>query len=570
MLNLCMAGIDFNKASLDVRERFALTTSAQAGLLSKARHISGVSGCVIINTCNRMELWVSVSGGLEKGPLEMLCSLFQVDPAQYARFFTQREGAEAVEHLFELACGLKSMIFGEEQILSQVRQSISFARECKASDPILEAAFRSAVTAAKKAKTRVQLIAVDRSAAKTAVQILKKRFGELRGLPCLVIGSGEMGKLSARALADEGCEVRITLRQYRSGESVIPTGCRAVDYDERYDSLARSRAVISATRSPHFTLTCDRVQEYLSGEEQVFFDLAVPRDIDPKIAQFPNITLYDIDGLGGNLAADRDNPGLAQVRAIIEEEIRELERWNSVRALLPKINEISAAASADVEERIQNSLKDIPLDKDCLMRVNQAAGSAVSKVVESILLSLRKDAPGEVLDSFLSELGGEGPETPETPALPPRFPLFVDLSGRRVTVVGGGAIALRRVKALLAYPCEITVVALSMLGELEALQREGRLTLRRKEYEPADLDGAYLVVAATDDRAVNRRVALDAGKRGQHCSIADRREECTFYFPATVHYDGGVIGICGTGDDHGRTREVAAKIRTFMGTRGGA
>lgn len=564
MLNLAMAGIDFNKASIDVRERFALTLSAQAAAMGRLRHLSGVSGCVIINTCNRMELWVSVSGALEQTPLEMLCGLFRVDAREHERFFTQREGEEAVEHLFELACGLKSLIFGEEQILTQVRESVSFARECKASDPILEAAFRSAVTAAKRAKTQVRLVTVDRSAARSAVGLLRERFGDLKGLPCLVIGSGEMGRLSAKALAEEGCAVTMTLRQYRSGESIIPSGCCAVDYTARYDMLAGARVVVSATRSPHFTLTREQVRERLGEREAVIFDLAVPRDIDPEIGTLPNISLYDIDGLGGNGAAEHNSAGLAQVRAIIAEEIRELERWNSVRNLIPKINALSAAAAADAEERIQLSLKDLPLDEDCLSRIHAAAAQAVSKSVESMLMGLRKETPGDVLDRFFPP--EEPVDTADSPA-PPRFPLFVDLSGRRVVVIGGGTIALRRVKALLAYPCDITVVAPDLSDGMSMLT--GRLTLCKKEYDPADLDGAYLVIAATDDRALNHRIGLDALRRGQHCSIADRREECSFYFPATVHYDGGVIGICGTGENHGATKALAADIRAFMSTREG-
>jgi glutamyl-tRNA reductase len=101
-------GIDFNKASIEIRERFALTTSAQASLLVRIRQLSGVTGCAIINTCNRMELWISSDGSMEKSPIEILCDMFKVGVQEYGRFFTLRSGIEAIRHLFELACGLQS------------------------------------------------------------------------------------------------------------------------------------------------------------------------------------------------------------------------------------------------------------------------------------------------------------------------------------------------------------------------------------------------------------------------------------------------------------------------------
>ena len=570
MINICMAGIDFNKARIDIRERFALTTLAQAEMLCEISRINGVSGCVIINTCNRMELWVSFEGAPEKKPFDILCDMFRIGTREYERFFTQRDGMEAVRHLFELACGLKSLIFGEEQILTQVKEAIAFSRDSGTADPMLEAVFQRAVTAAKKAKTKVQLTAVDRSAAKTVVEILKEKYGDLKGLPCLVIGSGEMGRLAAKGLLAEGCDVHITLRHYRSGEAVIPNGCCVVDYDERFGMLKNSKIIISATRSPHYTLSYNQVKELLGSDEKLLFDLAIPRDIDPEIARLSNIKLYDIDQLGGSLADSNENQSLAEVRAIIEDEIKELERWNCVRELMPKINEIGAAASSDVEERIQSSLKHIPLDENCLELVHEAAGKAVSKVVENFLLSVQKNADAEVLSSFLSSLSEASTEdarAEQNAEFPPRFPLFVDLSGKDIAVIGAGKIALRRIKTLLSYPCNVAVTAPEAVEEIERMNNDKRITLKKKEYEASDIKGAFLVVAATDDRELNRRISLDAGKNGQYCSIADCKEECTFYFPATVHYNGGVIGICGTGENHSMTKEIAFDIREYIKVR---
>lgn len=569
MTHISMAGIDFNKAAIGIREHFALTVAAQETLLQELRDRADVLGCVILSTCNRMELWVSTAPDATVRPFELLCTFFGVNGPDYARYFTQREGEEAVSHLFELACGLKSLIFGEEQILAQVKDAIAFAREHKASDPVLEAAFRRAVTAAKKAKTSVRLTGVDRSAAGTAVQFVKQRFGSLTGLQCLVIGSGEMGKLAARQLAAEGAVVYITLRQYKSGEATVPTGCRPLDYEDRYSRVKAARVIFSATRSPHYTLHREELSALGITEDKLFFDLAVPRDIEPDVGTLLHCELYDIDHLGGNLALDENNAGLSAVRAIIHEELRDFERWLQVRALMPKISGLGASAAADVDGRLRSSLRHLALDDSDHQLIHEAAKKAVAKVVENLLFSLQQQTEDGEVRSLMDNVAAPGGsvDAPYRQQLPPRFPLFVDLSGRKIAVIGAGAIALRRIESLLAYPCTITVTAPQAREEITQLAQAQKLTLRCKAYNPADIEGAYLVIAATDDRALNHEIAQTAARNGQHCSIADCKEECSFFFPATVHYDGGVIGICGTGDNHTKTRRLTSDIRDFMKTR---
>ncbi len=568
MINIHMAGIDFNKAAVEYRERFALTTAAQAAMLRSIKKLDNVLGCVMISTCNRMELWISYDKEPEKKPFDILCESFGVDSSEYSAYFTQRDGDEAVSHLFELACGLKSMVFGEEQILSQVKDAIAFAREQEAADPLLEALFRYAVTAAKKAKTKVRLIAVDRSVAGTMTKLLKSRLGGLSGVPCLVIGNGEMGKLAAKELISEGARVTMTLRQYKNGFSEIPAHSRVVDYEERYEQLARSRVIISATRSPHSTLSYEKILPFAGTEEKYLFDLAVPRDIDPRIAELGNMKLFDIDDLGARMADESENAGVAEVKEIIREEMAEFARWQSVRGIMPKINELSDFVLADLGERLAHGLKGSELDEESRRLVSQAASDAVSKVIVKFILSLQKDMESDMFEDCLSSLGDSDSESEnkgepcEGP--PPRFPLYVDLSNREVAVIGAGNIALRRIRSLLSFPCRLKVVAPDALDEIKGYARENKLVLELKAYESSDIEESALVIAATDSREVNAAVAADAKKKAKPCSIADNRDECTFYFPSIIEYKGGVIGVCGTGEDHARTREVAANIREFI------
>ena len=166
---------------------------------------------------------------------------------------------------------------------------------------------------------------------------------------------------------------------------------------------------------------------------------------------------------------------------------------------------------------------------------------------------------GEVLNLLKERFGIE--KAPKNK----RFPLFIDIAGKKAVVVGAGRIAARRVRVLLEYGADIRVVAPEFCEEIKRLAEAGRIMAARREYRQADLEGATLAVAATDRREVNRAAALDAGARGIPVSVADSRRESSFYFPA-VFEGGGVAGglVSADGADHAAAKERAAEIRGLL------
>ncbi|NCB63010.1 MAG: glutamyl-tRNA reductase, partial [Clostridia bacterium] len=233
-MRLIMSGLDYNLAPISLREPLSFTRTQAGEVLRRIqRENDGVSGCVLISTCNRTELYLTTEFDAELRPDELLCRAVHLDYEPFADAFVTRRGGEAARHLMEVAGGLKSLIWGEDQIVTQVKAAILLAREMRTADPVLETLFRNAVSAGKEMKTRVRLRGVSTSAAARAVNVLKDRAGDLSGLRVLVIGNGEMGRLAAKLLRDEGCEVSVTLRTYRHGETIVPPGCGVVPYDDR-------------------------------------------------------------------------------------------------------------------------------------------------------------------------------------------------------------------------------------------------------------------------------------------------------------------------------------------------
>lgn len=388
-MNICMTGIDHSKASLEVREKFSFTKTRKAEILQWVRAAYRPAGCVLINTCNRTELWLS--GECAQKPYEILCAAMGMEPDAYREYFVNRSGKHALRHLFMLACGLKSMVFAEDQIITQVKESLKFAREQNCTDALLDKVFLTAVSAAKRVKTQVALGSADQSAAKIGVLKLCEHFNDISKMNCLVIGNGEMGRMTAGILAERGCKVCVTVRQYTRGEVIIPDGCRSIPYDDRYAYLARADAVVSATTSPHYTLKKDRF--ILDGKKRVLVDLAVPRDIEPEIAEIAGTIVYDMDDL--HLKPDRNGHAIAEAMKILDEYMEKMLDWYYFRDLAPQIDEISRITAQETIARSSPAFKQIRINEESrefLMRmIQEASKNAVSSLLYGLKDGLSRE-----------------------------------------------------------------------------------------------------------------------------------------------------------------------------------
>ena len=395
MMSICMVGIDHNKASVDVRALFSFTKKNAAAAMEQLKSRNGILGCIILSTCNRMEIWASVEEEWEGSLVEELCIIKEVDPTQFGQYFVMREGKEAVNHLFHLTCGLKSQILGEDQIITQVKDALSLARENYMTDSVLEVLFRMAVTAAKKVKTDVTFSRANVTAMDRAVSMLKEQGFEMNGKTCMVIGNGEMGKLAAQTMQKAGAMVTVTVRQYRSGMVTIPKGCARINYGERMEMLPKCHVVVSATASPNYTLTRELLEETELMQDIVFIDLAVPRDIEASIGEMEHVTLYDIDDFQITAVGDYLKDSFDQAEAILLEQQREFYDWYDGRDLIPRIQEIQEEAVTDLELRIHKILGKLPLEdkeRESLRgSIEMAAGKVVGKMIFGLRDSLEKE-----------------------------------------------------------------------------------------------------------------------------------------------------------------------------------
>lgn len=393
-MNITMVGIDYKDAGLDIRGRFSYTKREQEETIKYLRQLEGISGCVLLSTCNRTELVLSYTEEWDQDEKQLFCGLKDLEPERYVQYLHIRRGMEAVQDLFALAGGLKSQILGEDQILTQMKDAADFSRQFFGTDKILETLFRMAVTAGKEVKTKIVLPSSNHSAPLAAISGLERDGAVFQGEKCLVIGNGVMGRMTAQLLLDRGADVTVTIRQYRSGIVDVPPAAGRIDYSKRYEKMPECRYIFSATASPNTTITLEQLPVQQLQQDTVFVDLAVPRDIQEEIGTLPGITLYDIDDFGVELPEDA-RQSLSDAEILLQEKTQEFQNWYDAKDVVPMLLQISGKASEDVMARVTGQIrKNLPVFQGNVEEADLAAAEeivrkSVQKVVNKLMFSVR-------------------------------------------------------------------------------------------------------------------------------------------------------------------------------------
>lgn len=400
-----MAGIDWENANMDKREAFSFTGSQVEHLCQTIVQSSGAEGCVLLSTCNRTELYLSGAEDLQ--PDALLCQAAQVQGAE--QLFTVRRGRDAERHLMRVSCGLCSQILGEDQIVSQVKRAYAIAHDAQTTDAALSQLFRLAATAGKKSRTQVRLSAAPLSVAGQAVALIEEKLGSLSGTRALVIGNGEMGRLASSLLAAKGCQVTVTLRSYRHGQTIVPAGCRTIAYDERMSLIPQCDILLSATTSPHYTVTRADLED-MEQIPYVVCDLSMPRDIDPAIRHMTGVcTFFDMDSMGGR-DAHVNTEDRQQVEDIIEEQMQEFDRWKTYRRALPRMEELSVLLAERIAGDYDFSVLTETENEEIAEKMETAARLAADKAVHWLLTGMQKELTDAALDACREAILRKAPQ----------------------------------------------------------------------------------------------------------------------------------------------------------------
>lgn len=332
---LISAGVDYKNTPIELREELSFDDSSVVNIIKDVCKSDSIKGCVILSTCNRTEIYISADEYIEADRV-----LIEYSDSDYEKFkdkFNIYVDNEVIYHLIETACGLHSAIMREDQIITQVSHAIALSHENKCTDAELDVLFRIAVSAAKKAvsapESNYRL-----SSANRAVEMLEKMYVSLEGRKCVIIGNGKVGILVANLLRNKGADVTITLRSYKHGNNIIPNGCSIVEYADRKMAIDGCDILLSATKSPHFTVTSELTKGIKMPK--YIIDLAVPRDVEPSVYENRNIKYFNIDNF-----TSTDSNEDKEVYEIVESAVSEYIMWNNYRNSIEEIENIKSIIS---------------------------------------------------------------------------------------------------------------------------------------------------------------------------------------------------------------------------------
>lgn len=345
-MNIIVVGLSHKTAGVEVREKVAFAPTQMEKPLNAVVALPDITEAVIVSTCNRVEIYATtrdVAGGMAR--LKRFLSDYHNVPLEKLESHLYcYHGEDATRHVFRVASSLDSMVVGEPQILGQIKTSYGYAAEYKSSGIILNRFLHKAFSVAKRVRTETKIASSAVSVAFAAVELAKKIFGDLSDKTVLLIGAGEMCELAAKHFINTGVRgVMVTNRTYERAEKLAEEfDAKAIKFEDLLDQLPKADIILSSTGAPHFIIREKEVEEVIRRRKMkpmFFIDIAVPRDIDPKVNNVENVYLYTVDDLNGVVATNLEQRKIeaAKAEAIVEQEIGQFFKWLSSLEVTPTI-----------------------------------------------------------------------------------------------------------------------------------------------------------------------------------------------------------------------------------------
>ena len=361
---IAVGGLNHRVAPLELREKLAFSGAELKAKLARMAEARGLEELVVLSTCNRTEVYAqgqaeeTLKPGIESILSDKFGAQVNLEDVNFYHYIDRK----AATHLFRVASSLDSLVLGENQILGQVREAYRLAQEAHSAGRVLSRLFQQAVRAGKRSRTETAISSGAVSVSSAAVDLARKIFGDLAGKEALILGAGEASELTLSLLINSGVEsVLVSNRTYRKAvELAVTYHGTAINFEEFPVYLAQADILISSTSAPSFILTRERAGKILSRRDKPIFmiDLAVPRDIDPALAEYDNAFLYNIDDLVSvvekNVEERRSQIGL--VDEIVATEAAEFMSWYESLAVVPLIRSLHDRMNRIRSEELNRAL----------------------------------------------------------------------------------------------------------------------------------------------------------------------------------------------------------------------
>jgi glutamyl-tRNA reductase len=381
-----MIGLSHHTAPLEVRERLAIASDELAQALQTLR-ARGLEEALLISTCNRVELYATAES--TQMAVRAVRDYFNertnghdVTPHLY-----EHTGPAVARHAFRVASSLDSLVVGEPQILGQVKDAFTAATAAGTVGALLGRCMNRALAVAKRVRTETGIAAGAVSVSSIACDLAKSIFGELTGRRVVLVGAGEMSEGAAKALAQQGTLLTVVNRNQERARAVAEAcGGEPREFDQLAHELVTADVVITSTASPRYVITRELMQGVIRSRRHrplFLIDIAVPRDVDPRVENLDNVFLFDIDDLeqvaSQNIAARKREA--EQAERIIDEEVSAFEQWQRSLDLTPTLVALREKVRDVVTAELQRTLPR-------LKSVNEAEKKSLELMCDAIVNKL--------------------------------------------------------------------------------------------------------------------------------------------------------------------------------------
>lgn len=392
--NIINARVTFRNSPIHILERFTIRDLESA--YTQFKEHSGLDECVIIQTCNRIELFGKAKNYDINKIKKTWASLTGLEEEAFKENVEFVENGEALHHLLKLTSGLDSMVIGEEQILGQIKNSITSARNAKASGQHLNNLFDKAIRIGTRIRNSTGINLGGISVGSMAVKLAEENIDELKLKKILLIGTGEVSTLVAKSLGRRGYDFVVTSRTMDRSQAFCETmGGRPIKFEEVLTGFENYDVLFVATTAPYFLVTQDRITKAMQGKKNgmMILDLSNPRTVDEKVATIGGVKLMNLDQIAEMVEKNMKSRlnKVKSVENIISEEVSVLEASMKRLDAEPLVKDVFKNIDSLREKELQKALQMLnEKDEKKIKIIEELTKAVVESIVSTPMNNIRK------------------------------------------------------------------------------------------------------------------------------------------------------------------------------------
>ena len=402
-MDIILVGLSHNTAPVEIRERLSFSGEQLTAGILRLRAYEEVLECVILSTCNRVEVYTTVEKPeLGVARIKDFLHIYQPDiPLErITQHLYTHKNEGVVRHLFRVAASLDSMIIGEAQILGQVKDAFDCALLNKTTGVVLNKLFKKSIFTAKRVRTETRIGESAVSISFAAVELAKKIFSNLRSKTGMLIGAGEMGELAAQNLVNSGIkEIVVSNRNYNRALNLARSyNGRVTRFEDFLQEMVNVDVVICSTGAPNYVIRFEDIQDIIHRRKNrplFFIDISVPRNIDPEINKIGNVFLYDIDDLQAvvetNLKARKEEAEKGE--KIVAEEVGKFTQWFKSLEVVPTIIALKDKVEEIRRKELERTMGRLrSLSPEEVQIIDGLTNTIINKILHNPLVALKLEA----------------------------------------------------------------------------------------------------------------------------------------------------------------------------------